>query len=182
MAIIALVTGALEFMAAGQVISASTGKAPKPHIGSAMAFLATLEQAQVLPPENTPEANRIIKSVIQFQSAFAKSGDRAVQEFAFSALARTYGERSHDLMAEVRTAGWTAAFIEVLADAEHQASAEELNTLAHGFAQFNLSTEDFHHLLQLVRAARQALGTRGLAFAEVYASHRQSMPGASARQ
>jgi hypothetical protein len=183
-AIVVLVIIAVDLMTSGQAMSASTatGKAPKPYIGAAMAFLATLEQAQVLPPESTPEANRIIKSVIQFQSAFTKSGDRAVQEFGLQALARHYGERSHDLMAEVRTSGWTPAFIEALADAEQQAPAEELNALTPGFAEFNVSTEDFHHVLQLARAARQALGTRGLAFAEIFASHRQNMPGASARQ
>jgi hypothetical protein len=183
-AIIAVVIIAVDLLAAQQVMSASTatGKAPKPYIGSAMAFLAALEQAQVLPPENTPEANRIIKSVIQFQSAFTKSADHAIQEFVLRALARGYGERSHDFLAEFRTSGWTGAVIEALADAEQQAPAEELNTLAPGFAEFNLSTGDFHQLMQLVRAARQALGKRGLAFAEVYASQRQSMPGANPRQ
>ena len=46
-------------------------------------------------------------------------------------------------MAEVRTSGWTAAFIEALADAEQQASTEELKTLAPGFARFNLQPKTF---------------------------------------
>ena len=51
-----------------------------------MAVLATLQDADVLPPEGTPEANRVIKVVIQFQSVFMKSNDPAVQGFLSQAL------------------------------------------------------------------------------------------------
>ena len=51
-----------------------------------MAVLAILQDADVLPPEGTPDANRIIKSVIQFQSVFLKSGDSDVQAFLSRAL------------------------------------------------------------------------------------------------
>ena len=58
-----------------------------------MAVLAMLQDADVLPPEGTPEANRVIKSVIQFQSVFLKSGDPAVQAFLSHALCCTEGQR-----------------------------------------------------------------------------------------
>lgn len=156
-----------------------TGKAPTPHVGSAMAVLATLEQAHVLPPDNTPEANHVIKSVIQFQSVFAKSEDRPVQDFAERALATKYGTRGADLMAQFRATGWTAALLEALADAEMRAPPEEMQTLAAGFSRFNLSTNDFHRFMLLVREARGVLEKQGLEFQQVYASHRQTMPGAS---
>lgn len=56
-----------------------------------MAVLATLEQAQVLPPEGSRDADRVIQSVIQLQSVFAKGTDRSVQEFAQRAIANTPG-------------------------------------------------------------------------------------------
>ncbi len=56
-----------------------------------MAVLATLQDADVLPPEGTPEANRVIKSVIQFQSVFLKSSDPSVQSFLTQALAASGG-------------------------------------------------------------------------------------------
>ena len=152
----------------------------KPHVGSAMALLATLEQAHVLPPENTPEANQIIKSVIQFQSAFAKSDDRSVQDFVARALAMKYGEQAADRMAEFRSSGWTAGLLEALADAELEATAEDRQALATGLSRFNLSTNDFHRFMNLVRDARQALEKRGSTFEQVYASHRRTMPGANA--
>ena len=54
-----------------------------------MAVLATLQDADVLPPEDTPEANRVIKAVIQFQSVFLKSSDPAVQSLSDSRVGRT---------------------------------------------------------------------------------------------
>lgn len=159
--------------------SATERKAPKPHIGSAMAVLATLEQAQVLPPENTPAANHVIKSVIQLQSVFTKSDDRFIQAFATRALARHVGDQAAGLMAQAPSAGWTSDLLEALAEAEAEAPAEELQNLAPGLHQFNLSTNDFHQLMQLVRNAQGAFHKQGLTFQQVFASHRQRMPGAN---
>jgi hypothetical protein len=155
-----------------------SGKASKPHVGSAMAVLATLAQAQVLPPEQTPEANRIIKSVIQFQSAFAKSRDQAIHDFAAQALSLKYGAQAPVLLAEFQSSGWTAAVLESLAEAEPRTSGEQLQALAAGFGEFNLSTKDFQQFMSLVRAARHSLQARGLTFEQVYAAHRRTMPGA----
>jgi hypothetical protein len=159
-----------------------TGMAPKPHVGSAMAVLATLEQAQVLPPENSPEANQIIKSVIQFQSAFAKSDDRFLRDFADRAVAQRYGDQAAGLIAQFQSTGWTAALLEALAEAAAQVSAEELQRLAPGLSRFNLSTQDFHQFMQLVRAARAALDKQGLTLQQVFASYRKTMPGAQIQQ
>ena len=46
-----------------------------------MALLATLQEAGILPPEGTPEANKVIQIVIQFQGLFMKSTDSAVRQF-----------------------------------------------------------------------------------------------------
>jgi hypothetical protein len=158
---------------------ASDRKAPKPHIGSAMAVLATLEQAQVLPPDNTPAANHVIKSVIQFQSAFTKSDDPYIQAFAAGALTRYAGEQATGLMAQARSAGWTSDLLEALAEAEAETPADRLEDLASGFRRFNLSTNDFHYFMQLVRDARRAFQQQGRTFQQVFASHRQTMPGAN---
>ena len=68
-------------MGTGNLIMAQVpGRAATPSgpVGASMAVLAMLQDADVLPPEETPEANRIIKLVVQFQSVFMKSGDPAV--------------------------------------------------------------------------------------------------------
>jgi hypothetical protein len=155
-----------------------SAKTASPHIGSAMAVLATLQNADVLPPEGTPEANHIIRFVIQFQSVFTKSDDGAVQDFARQALAQKYGDQAVDIIRSLRTTGWTAEVLERLSDEEARHSSEDLQTLAQGFAPFNLSVEEFHRFMQLVRDARQAFRTRGLEFQHIFLSRRKEMPGA----
>lgn len=155
-----------------------SAKTASPYIGSAMAVLATLQDADVLPPEGTPEANHIIRFVIQFQSVFTKSGDAAVQEFVRQALAQTYGDHADDIVNGLRTTGWTADVLERLSDEEARRSPSDLRVLAQGFAPFNLSVEEFHRFMQLVRDARQAFHARGLEFRNIFVSRRKEMPGA----
>lgn len=156
------------------------GTASSPHIGSAMAVLATLEQAQVLPPEGTREADRIVKCVIQFQSAFTKSSDDSVQDFVRRAVTRTQGGHAADALEQFRANGWTPEVLEALADADLHTPVEELRALAPGLSQFNVSVDDFQRFMRLVRDGERALASRGENFGEVYASHRRSMPGAVA--
>ena len=158
-----------------------SGKTSSPHIGAAMAVLATLEQAQVLPPEGTREANRIVKSVIQFQSVFSRSMDPSVQDFVRRAVTSKQGEYATDVLAQFRSSGWTPEVLDALADAELRAPIDELQLLATGLGQFNVSVEDFKRFMQLVRDGEQALASRGQNFQEVYASHRNTMPGAAVR-
>lgn len=156
-------------------------KQTSPHVGSAMAVLATLEQAAVLPPEGTREADRIIQAVIQLQSVFAKGTDPAIQEFTRRALSDKYGEQAASSLEQFRTSGWTADMLEALADADFKASPDEREILSSGLRQFNLSVDDFRRFMQLVRDSRSALTARGLAFEEVYTHHRNRMPGATAQ-
>lgn len=142
-----------------------------------MAVLATLQDAQVLPPEGTEEADRVIKAVIQFQSAFAKSLDKSVQDFVRRAVIRSQGEHGAVVLEQFRAGGWTPDMLEALAEAELHTPAEELQSLAPGFGQFNVSVEDFQRFMGLVRDGEQVLASRGQNFHEVYASHRRSVSG-----
>lgn len=146
-----------------------------------MAVLATLEQAQVLPPEGSREADRVIQSVIQLQSAFAKGTDRFVQDFVHRAVSAKYGEKTPIILERFRSSGWTAEMLEALADADLPTAAEEQQRLATGLGQFNLSVDDFTRLMQLIRDGRSALAARGNTFEEIYTSRRNTMPGAAVR-
>lgn len=159
-----------------------SGKASSPQIGAVMAALATLQDAGVLPPEESREATHIIKWTIQFQSVFMKSDDVAVRAFALQALAPSYGEQAPDRLASLRSTGWTAEVLEALADEEARTTEEARQLLAPGFGPFNLSTEDFHRFMQLVREARQSFTQRGLAFSTVFATRRKEMPGARSNE
>lgn len=156
-----------------------TGKATSSQVGSAMAVLATLEQAQVLPPEGTREANQIIKSVIQFQSAFARSTNHSVRDFVDRAVTVRHGDAAAALLGRFRSVGWTPEVLVALADAELHSPAGELESLAVGLQQFNLTVEDFRRLMRLVREGQQAFTSQGRTFHDVYGSHRKTMPGAA---
>ncbi len=143
-----------------------------------MAVLATLQDAGVLPPEGTPEANHVIRYVIQFQSVFTKSENAAVLEFVRRALVSDAGGLNADVAGNLRATGWTADALERLSDEEARGTPETLHPLAQGFAPFNLSVDEFHRFMQLVRDARQAFQARGLEFRNIFSSRRKEMPGA----
>ena len=81
-----------------------------------MALLATLQDAGILPPEGSPEANRVIQAVIQFQGLFMKSADPAVRQFVDQALENKYAARAEAVGTEFRKNGWTSEVVEAVCD------------------------------------------------------------------
>ena len=142
-----------------------------------MAVLATLQDADVLPPEGTPEANRVIKSVIQFQSVFLKSGDPAVQLFLTHALATQGGRSADETLSRFRSAGWTSEVLESLSDQWVVTTIDERDRLAPSFRQFNVSLTDFDWFMELIAKARTAFMQRGQNIHQVFAQRRREMPG-----
>ena len=142
-----------------------------------MAVLAMLQDADVLPPEGTSDANRIIKSVIQFQSVFLKSRDSDVQAFLSHALAEQRGSGANEAASRFRSAGWTSDVLEALREQWVATAIDQRERLAPGFHQFNLSLEDFDSLMELVAKARTALEQRGQNMHQVFAQRRRKMPG-----
>ena len=142
-----------------------------------MAVLAMLQDADVLPPEGTHEADRVIKSVIQFQSVFLKSGDPAVQAFLSQALAAKTGSGADEVASRFRSAGWTSDVLEALSDQWVATVIDQRERLAPGFRQFNVGLADFDSLMELVAKARTVLELRGQNIHQVFAQRRREMPG-----
>ncbi|MBA5865525.1 MAG: hypothetical protein GDA67_02385 [Nitrospira sp. CR1.3] len=157
----------------------SWATAPSSQVGAAMAMLATLEDAQVLPPEGTPEANRVIKIVIQFQSVFMKSTDPAVREFFKHALVKKFGESgAGETDVAFYKTGWTSSVLEALEGYQASVSTSELEGLARGFSAFNVTLADFQYLTELFRKARLQYHQRGQDIHRAFAERRQGMPAA----
>jgi len=142
-----------------------------------MAVLATLRDADVLPPEGTPEANRIIKAVIQFQSVFLKSSDPAVQLFLTQALAAQGRRGAEETLSRFRSTGWTSNELEALSEQWNTTAIDQRDRLEPGFRQFNVSLADFERLMELVANARTAFLRRGQTIHQVFAQRRREMPG-----
>jgi len=141
-----------------------------------MAVLAMFQDADVLPPEGAPEANRIIKAVIQFQSVFIKGSDPDVQAFLGQALAVQSGGDPQETLARFRSVGWTSNVLEAIGYRWDAATIEQREKLAPGFRLFNLSLEDFALLMELVAKTRISLELRGQNMHQVFAQRRREMP------
>ena len=107
-----------------------------------MAVLAMLQDADVLPPEDTPEANRIIKSVIQFQSVFMKSSDPAVQAFLSQGLEAKTGTGADEAASRFRSAGWTSDVLEALCKQWVATAIDQRERLAPGFRKMSAQATD----------------------------------------
>ena len=153
------------------------GATPSGPVGASMAVLAMLQDADVLPPEDTPEANRVMKVVIQFQSVFMKSSDPAVQAFMNQALAAKAGSGADEVLSRFRSTGWTSDVLEALGEQWDATAIDQRERLATGFRQFNVSLADFGLLRELVAKARTALEQRGQNMHQVFAQRRREMPG-----
>lgn len=150
---------------------------PSGPVGASMAVLAMLQDADVLPPEGTPEADRVIKAVIQFQSVFLKSDDPSVQTFLSHAFAAQRGSGANEAAARFRSAGWTSDMLEALSEQWVATAIDQRERLAPGFRQFNVSLADFDSLMELVTKARTALEQRGQNMNQVFAQRRREMAG-----
>lgn len=153
-----------------------TGTASGP-IGASMAVLAILQDADVLPPEGTPEANRVIKVVIQFQSVFMKSTDPNVQALLNQALATQENVPSDETLLRFRSSGWTSEVLEALNGSWKVIASDQRERLTPGFRQFNVSLDDFDWLMEFVTKARTAFEQRGQHLHQVFAQRRREMPG-----
>ena len=142
-----------------------------------MAVLATLQDADVLPPEGTPEANRVIKVIIQFQSAFMKSNDPAVQAFLSQALGAQGESGADKALSQFRSSGWTSEVLEALNEQWVATAIDQRERLAPGFRQFNVGLADFDWLMELVAKARTAFMQRAQTIHQVFAQRRREMPG-----
>jgi hypothetical protein len=161
------------------ILAQVPGRAATPSgpVGASMAVLAMLQDADVLPPEETPEANRIIKLVIQFQSVFMKSSDPAVQAFLSQGLEAKTGSGADEATSRFRSAGWTSDVLEALCEQWVATAIDQRERLAPGFRQFNVSLADFDSLVGLVAKARKAFEQRGENLYQVFAQRRREMPG-----
>ena len=151
--------------------------APAGLVGASMAVLAMFQDADVLPPEGTPESNRIVKSVIQFQSVFIKGSDPDVQAFLRKAIAAQRGSDAEEALSQFRSAGWTSNVLEALSDQWNAATIDQREKLAPGFRQFNINPEDFNLLMELVAKTHTSLELRGQNIHQVFAQRRREMPG-----
>ncbi|HEU4771915.1 MAG TPA: hypothetical protein VFS68_07130, partial [Candidatus Udaeobacter sp.] len=156
----------------------ATGRASSKQVGTIMALLATFEDAGALPPESSPDANRLIKALIQFQAAFMKSTDPAITQLLTDALTMKLGDQAPADIARFHATGWTSESLEALVEFIANHKSWQQPDVRTGFRTYNVGEEDFALLANTFVMARRNLADRGHDLHTVYASRRREMPGA----
>jgi N-acetylneuraminic acid mutarotase len=149
-------------------------------VGTVMALLAAFQDAGALPPEGTPEANQLVKALIQFQAAFMRSTNEAVQRLLQRALTETLGAQATAAEETFKHEGWDSRSLEAIVEyvASHPVWDEpELAGLQEGFSAYNIGRADLDRLAQTLRLARTQLASQGQDLHSVYATRRRQMPG-----
>ena len=156
----------------------ATSRASSAKVGAVMALLATFEDTGILPPEDSPNANRLIKALIQFQSAFMTSGHPAVQHWLREAFTKKFGEAMPSTLEVFRAGGWTSQSLEAVVDYATATPVWNAPNVTDGFRAFNIGRADFDLLAQTFTEARAAYAAKGQNVHEAYAARRKTMPGA----
>jgi Kelch motif protein len=158
-----------------------TGNRASPQqVGAIMALLAAFQDAHALPPEDSPEANLIIKALIQFQAAFMRSEHEAIQRLLARAFGEAFGSEAPSAVNAFRQHGWTSRGLEAIVEyAGHHPvwDQPDLDGLEAAFRAYNVGRTDLDRLTQLVRTARDRLAAEGHDLHAVYAERRRRMPG-----
>ena len=155
-----------------------SGRASSKQVGTIMALLATFQDAQALPPESSPAANRLIKALIQFQAAFMKSVDPAITQLLADALTARFGYQANAEVARFHATGWTSESLEALVEFITDHNSWQQPDIRAGFHTYNVGDEDFTLLADTFLTARRKLAEQGRNLHAVYASRRREMPGA----
>ena len=154
-----------------------TKRTPARHVGAVMAILGTFNEAGVLPPEGDLRANQLMRSLIQFQSAFMKSQEPAVHEYFSSGLMGLWGERGSSILESFYFEGWTSESLEAVVEYSEGQSMWADPHVAMILRSYNLSEEDWALIQELFLKARQRFRNRHQDIHAVFGQQRRGFPG-----
>jgi hypothetical protein len=146
-------------------------------VGTIMALLATFDEAGILPPEGTPQANQVIHALIQLQSTLMKSTSPELAAYRIEAEAFWRRQHSGGEGGDAGDKGLTAkvlgAFIAY--DQEHSLWAVPKVVLA--MQEFNVTRADWVMIVDLFHQAEAVFRQQGRSLYDVFEVWRISMPG-----
>src|SRR5713226_8495422 len=153
-------------------VSSAAGESSRPLVGHIMALLAVFEEADVLPPEASPEANALIHALIQTQAAMTKTTNPATRAWFAEALRRSEATGAEPNPRE----GLTSHVLEAIVTyAETHPPTARPDVMA-GFQEFNVSPADLDLMARVYRQARDRFGSTGRNIHHVYETQRRAMP------
>jgi len=156
----------------------STSTRTSPHqIGSIMALLAVFDEAQVLPPEGSSEATRLVHALIQSQSAFLKSQNPAVRKFFSQALRSYFFDRATSVESNFYSIGWNSEVLEAIVLYTGYPNTWSDLQLAKGLKVFNVTREDLYEIQVVFDQARQRFIRLNRDIHDVFRLKRREMLG-----
>ena len=146
-------------------------------VGTIMALLATFDEAGVLPPEGTTQANQVIHGLIQLQSALMKSPSPELAVYRIAAVAHwrnQHKEIADDGLGEEGLTDRVLAAL-ILNDQEHP--MWENPKIVSAVQAFNVTRTDWRLIVELFHKADAVFREQGRSIHKVYDVWRMSMPG-----
>ncbi|RMH05060.1 MAG: kelch repeat-containing protein [Nitrospirae bacterium] len=155
-------------------------RTPAKHVGAVMAMLALFDKAHVLPPQSSPEADHLIRVLIQFQAVLVKHAEPAVRQEIGRALQAYFGNRTPAVLDALATTGWTSEILEALVEYTETHPLWTQPALREALALSHVTPEDWNIIRRTFLDARRQLAARGENLHALYARLRREMPGGSA--
>jgi len=153
-------------------VTSAAGESSRPLVGQIMALLAVFEEADVLPPDTSPEANALIHALIQTQAALTKSTTPATRGWFAEALRRS---EAHGAKPNPREGLTSRALEAIVTYAETHPPTARPDVMA-GFQEFNVSPTDLDLMARVYRQARDRFRSTGRNIHRIYEAQRRTMP------
>jgi len=155
----------------------TTARASSSAVGTIMALLATLEEAGVLPPEGTSQANQVIHSVIQLQSAVMKSTSPEFAAYQLAVDRLWQRQHSESVVGEAKAYGLTASVLGAFIAYDQVHSLWDDPALVLALQEFNVTRADWDLMVDLFQQAETVFRGQGRSLYDVYKGWHMKMPG-----
>ena len=145
-------------------------------VGSVMALLATLESANVLPPEGSSQANQLVHGLIQLQSVLVKSHSPVLHDYISAAITYRFDMDGSLLLESIHEKGLTSKMLEALVSYDQKKSIWEEPALTQLFQRYNVSRLDWELIEKIFGQADAAYRMKGISIHDTYEQWRSQMP------
>jgi len=137
-----------------------------------MALLSVFEQAHALPPEASPDAQRLIHALIQTQAALRQTTHQATRVWFSEALQNGEQIQRQALPSDALTSRTLEA---ILSYAASRPPTDTPGVMA-GLTEFNVGRSDLELMRKVYWHAKSALGATGQNIHALYEKERGFMP------
>ena len=146
-------------------------------VGTIMTLLATFEEAGVLPPEGTAQANQVIHGLIQLQSAFIKSPSPDLAAYLEAAIAYWGIYHQEQENVSIGEKGLTDRMLAALIAYDLEQPLWKKQEIVSALRTFNVTKADWILIVGLFNKAEEAFQKQGRSLHTVYEVWRRKMPG-----